>query len=158
MRCRKGTRCSVWTNSVRNAFRRQAGWAKMQEVRATAAKHWTGRVWYCHNQRWMRSSKEGTEASRSGSFKNGQEWGKKCFEDLDQRRMGRPATRTWSTDYLLREESSREERGKWLKNKSVAWRRRRRLRQVVIGTVPWTADAKVWVQKNGGVHVVSEGA
>jgi hypothetical protein len=32
---------SVWTNSVRNAFRRQAGWAKLQEVRATAAKHWT---------------------------------------------------------------------------------------------------------------------
>jgi hypothetical protein len=100
---------------------------------------------------------ERTAASRR-CFKNGQEWGKKCFEDLDQRRMGRPATRTWSTDYLLREESSREERGKWLKNKSVAWRRRRRLRQVVIGTVPWTADAKVWVQKNGGVHVVSEGA
>jgi hypothetical protein len=22
----------------------------------------------------------------------------------------------------------------------------------------WTADVKVWVQKNGGVHVVSEGA
>ena len=22
----------------------------------------------------------------------------------------------------------------------------------------WTADAKVWVQKNGGMHVVSEGA
>jgi hypothetical protein len=37
---------SVWTNSVRNAFRRQAGWAKLQEVRATAAKHWTERVWY----------------------------------------------------------------------------------------------------------------
>jgi ribonuclease HI len=32
---------SVWTNSVCNAFRRQAGWAKLQEVRATAAKHWT---------------------------------------------------------------------------------------------------------------------
>ena len=32
---------SVWTNSVRNAFRKQAGWAKLQEVllRATAAKH-----------------------------------------------------------------------------------------------------------------------
>jgi ribonuclease HI len=41
---------SVWTNSVRNTFRRQAGWAKLQEVRATAAKHWTARVWYCHNQ------------------------------------------------------------------------------------------------------------
>ena len=96
---------SVLTNSVRNAFRRQVGWAKLQIVRATAAKHWTERVWYCHNEHWMRSSKEGTAASRSGSFKNGQEWGKKCFEDLDQRRMGRPATRTWSTDFLLREGS-----------------------------------------------------
>ena len=67
---------SVWTNSVRNAFRNQAEWAKLQEVRATAAKHWTERVWYCHDQRWMQSSKEGKESSRSGSFKNGQEWGK----------------------------------------------------------------------------------
>jgi hypothetical protein len=47
---------SVWTNSGRNASRKQAGWAKVQEVRATAAKHWTERVWYCHIQRWMRSS------------------------------------------------------------------------------------------------------
>jgi len=128
---------SVWTNSVRNAFRKQAGLAKLQEGRATAAKHWTERVWYCHNQRWMRSSKEGTAASGSGSFENGQEWGMKCFEDLDQRRMGQPAKRTWSTDFLLREGSSREEIGKWLKNKSVPWRRLRRLMvQVVTGTFP----------------------
>jgi len=41
---------SVWTNSAqRNAFRKQAGWAKLQEARAAAAKHWTERVWYCHN-------------------------------------------------------------------------------------------------------------
>jgi ribonuclease HI len=131
---------SVWTNSVRNAFQRKAGWAKLQEVSATAAKHWTERVWYCdrycHKQRWMRSSKEGTAASRSGSFKNRQELGKKCFEDLDQRRMGRPATRTWSTDFLLREGSSRKEMGKWLKNNSIPWQRRRRLLQVVTGTFP----------------------
>jgi hypothetical protein len=127
---------SVWTNSVRNLFRKQAGWAKLQEARATAAKHWTELVWYCHNQRWLRSSKEGTEASKSGSFKNGQEGGKKYFEDLDQRRMGRPATRTWSTDFLLREGSSREEIGKWLKNKSRPWRLRRRLLQVATGTFP----------------------
>jgi hypothetical protein len=53
---------SVWTSCVSNAFRRQAGWAKLQEVRATAAKHWTKRVWYCHNQCWIRSSKEGTSS------------------------------------------------------------------------------------------------
>ena len=58
------------------------------------------------------------------------------FEDLDQWRMGRLATRTWSTDFLLREGSSREEIGKWLKNKSIPWQRRRRLLQVVTGTFP----------------------
>ena len=57
---------SVWTNSVRNAFRRQAGWAKLQKVSATAATQWTARVWYRHNQRWLQASKEGVEASKSG--------------------------------------------------------------------------------------------
>jgi ribonuclease HI len=127
---------SVWTNSVRNAFRKQAGWAKLQKVRATAATHWTARVWYRHNQRWLQASKEGAEASKSGSFKDERTWGRKCFEDLDQRRMGRPATSTWSTDFLLREGTSREEIGKWLKNKSIPWQRRRRLLQVVTGTFP----------------------
>ena len=67
-------------------------------------------------------------------FQNGQEWGKKCFEDLDQQRMGRPAMRTWSADFLLREGSSREEIGKWFKNKSVPWQRQRRFLHVVTGT------------------------
>ena len=49
---------SVWTNRVRNAFRKQAGWAELQEVRATAAKHWTERVWFWHNQCLMRSLKK----------------------------------------------------------------------------------------------------
>jgi hypothetical protein len=98
---RKGntTASSVWTNNVRNAFRKQAGWAKLQETRATAAKHWTERVWYRHNQRWLQPSREGTEASNSESVKDEQEWGKKCFEILDQRRMWRPVTRTCSTDF-----------------------------------------------------------
>jgi len=50
--------------------------------------------------------------------------------------MGRPATRTWSTDFLLREGSSREEIGKWLKIKSIPWQLQRRLLQVVTGTFP----------------------
>jgi ribonuclease HI len=107
---RKGntTVLSVWTNIVRNIFPKQAGWAKLQEARAAAAKHWTERVWYCHNQRWLQVLRAGTEASQSGSFKDEQDWGKKCFEDLDQRRMGRPVMLKWSTDFLLREGSSRE--------------------------------------------------
>jgi hypothetical protein len=53
---------------------------------------------------------------------------------MDQRRMGRPSTNTWSTDFLLQEGFSREEIGKWLKNKSIPWQRQRRLLQVVTGT------------------------
>jgi hypothetical protein len=87
---RKGntTARSVWTNSVRNAFRKQAGWVKLQETRAIAAKHWTERVWYRHNQLCLQSSREGTEASKSGSFKDEQEWGKKCFEGPRPRENG----------------------------------------------------------------------
>jgi hypothetical protein len=101
---------------------------------------------------WLQSSREGTEPSKSGSFKDEQE----CFEDLDQRRTGRPVTRTWSTDFLLREGSSREEIGKWLKNKSIPWEK---VAPGSDGHIPlWTADAEVWIQENGGVHAMSEGA
>jgi hypothetical protein len=93
-------------------------------------------VWYRHNQRLLQASKEGAEESKRGSFQDKREWGEKCFEDLDQRRMGRPATSTWSTDFLLREGFGREKIGKWLKNKSIPWQRRRRLLQVVTGTFP----------------------
>jgi hypothetical protein len=127
---------SVWTNSVRNAFWKQPGWAKLQGARKAASKHWTARVWYRNNQRWLQASKEGTEVSKSVSFKDEREWVKKCFEDLDHRRMGRPATSTWSTDFLLREGLSRGEIGKWLRNKSIPCQLRRRLLQVVIGTFP----------------------
>ena len=107
------------------------------------ATHWTARVWYGHNQRWLQASKEGAEASKSGSFKDERAWGRKCFEDLDQRRMGRPATSTWSTDFLLREGSSREEIGKWLKNKSIPWQRRRRL----LTSADPAGYATVWRQR-----------
>ena len=126
----------------------------MQGARAAAAKHWTARVRYRNNQRWLQASKEGTEASKSGSFKDEREWGKKCFEDLDQRRMGRPATSTWSTDFLLREGLSREEIGKWLRNKSIPWQRRR----VAPGS-DWhipvrTTAGEVWLEGKGRVHIV----
>ena len=41
VRKRDTTVSSVWTNSVRNTFRKQAAWAKLQEARTAAAKHWT---------------------------------------------------------------------------------------------------------------------
>ncbi len=104
----------------------------------------------------MQSSKEGIDAAKSGSFKDDKEWGKACFDDLDKRRMGRPATRSWSTDFLLREKSSKEEIGKWLRNKSIL------CMATAEEAAPssdwhfsvWTADGEVSLQKHSGVYTV----
>ena len=63
----KATKISVWTDSVRNAFRKQAGKAKLLDAYDKAAKHWTERVWYCKNQRWMQATRAGTEVGAPGT-------------------------------------------------------------------------------------------
>ena len=91
----KATKVSVWTDSVRNAFRKQAGQAKLLDAYDKAAKHWTERVWYCKNQRWMRATKAGERAARAGKFKEEETWGKECFKKLEQEDLGKPATDTF---------------------------------------------------------------
>lgn len=139
------TKTSVWTDSVRNAFRKQAGRSKVQDVYAQAARNWFRRVWYPRNQRWMQSTRPGRVAAKDGKFKDEQAWGKACFEDLERRELGEPATTSWSTDFLVREGESREELGKWLRNRAVPWKRRRRLIQVVTDTFPCGG----WLHKIG---------
>ena len=136
---------SAWTDSVRNAFRKQACQAKLREAYATAARNWADRVWYHHNQRWMRATGEGRAAARDGKFKDEELWGKECFAALEQKNMNRPATSTWCTDFLIRERVGRDEVGHWLRNKSVPWKRRRRLIQVITNTFPCGG----WLHKIG---------
>ena len=52
------------------------------------------------------------------------------------RRCARPVSRTWTTDFLLRPRQSRMELHKWLTNKAIPWRRRRRLLQVISHSYP----------------------
>ena len=139
------SKTSVWTDSVRNAFRKQAGQSKTQDVYELAAKNWSRRVWYPWNQRWMQPTGAGRAAAKSGKFKDEQAWGKECFEDLESRELGEPATSSWSTDFLVRTGESREELGKWLRNRAVPWKRRRRLIQVVTDTFPCGG----WLHKIG---------
>ena len=143
---RQGTSTtSVWTDSVRNAFRKQAGMAKAQDMYTQAARNWSRRVCYPRNQRWMQTTKAGRTAAKEGNFKDEQTWGKQCFEDLEWRDLGEPATTTWSTDFLMRNDVSREELGKWLRNRAIPWKRRRRLIQVVTDTFP----CGQWLHKIG---------
>ena len=126
----------VGGHSVRNAFRKQAGRSKTQDMYEQAARNWSRRVGYPRDQRWMQATKAGRRAAKSGKFKDEQAWGKECFEDLERRDLGKPATTTWTTDFLVRGGESREELGKWLRNRAVPWKRRRRLIQVVTDTFP----------------------
>jgi hypothetical protein len=55
--------------------------------------------------------------------------------------------------------SSREEIAKWLKKQVSTMATAEKIASGGDWYISlWTADAKVWVQKNGGVHVVSESA
>ena len=47
-----------------------------------------------------------------------------------------PSTTTWAAGFLLRKGQSREALGKWLTNRAVLWKRRRRTLQVIIGMFP----------------------
>jgi hypothetical protein len=65
------------------------------------------------------------------------------------------------SDFLLQEGASREEIGKWLKNKPIPWQRRRRLLQVVTATfscgqqmVKYGYKTEVWLQENSRVPTV----
>ena len=89
------------------------------------------------------ATREGRAAAHSGEFKSATAWGKSCATSLDEEQMGSPVTKTWSTDFLIRTGVSREEMGKWLSNRSIPWRRRRRLIQIATGTFPcgeWLAS------------------
>ena len=110
-----------------------------------AARNWSRRVCYPRNQRWMQTTRAGRTAAKEGKFKDEQTWGKQCFEDLEWRDLGEPATTTWSTDFLVRNDVSREELGKWLRNRAIPWKRRRRLIQVVTDTFP----CGQWLHKIG---------
>ena len=147
---------SVWTNSVRNAFRKQAGRAKLQEARAVAARHWTERVWYRHNQHWLQASREGTKASKSGSFKDEREWGKKCFEDL-----ARPAENGETSNAYMEYGLPPPRRIKQRRDRKMAKKQVHTMattEEVAPGSdwhfSVWTADGEVWLQGNSRVHTV----
>ena len=72
------SKTSVWTDSVRNAFRKQAGQSKTQDVYEQAARNWSRRVWYPWNQRWMQPTRAWRAAAKNGKFKDEQTWGKEC--------------------------------------------------------------------------------
>ena len=146
----KGTRRSVWTAGVRKAVRKGAGQFVVKSTREKATKRWRelhfergcqarlgGRV---NPQAWMQSTEEGLTGLRcgirSGDVMDIESWSERCDEALKRGDDGMPSTTTWAAGFLLRKGQSREALGKWLTNRAVPWKRRRRTLQVITGTFP----------------------
>ena len=85
----------VCVDGQRNAFRKQAGQSKTQDVYEQAARNWSRRVWYPWNQRWIQPTRAGRAAAKNGKFKDEQTWGKECFEDLVGQQKG------WKVEQLV---------------------------------------------------------
>ena len=63
-------------------------------------------------------------------------WSERCDEAIKRGDNGMPSTTTWGAGFLLRKGQSREALGKWLTNRAVPWKRRRRTLQVITRTCP----------------------
>ena len=63
-------------------------------------------------------------------------WGRTCFDWLQETRPGKKEGSTWRATFLLRSDLSREELTKWLHNKSISWKKKRRLIQAITLTFP----------------------
>jgi hypothetical protein len=63
-------------------------------------------------------------------------WSERCDEAIRRGDSGLPSTTTWAAAFLLRKGQSSEALGKWLTNRAVPWKRRRRTLQVITITFP----------------------
>jgi hypothetical protein len=59
---------SVWTNRVHNAFRKQAGWAKLQKVRATGSDALDGRL--LRRKKELNRQREGVSTMKGSGARN----------------------------------------------------------------------------------------
>jgi ribonuclease HI len=155
----ESARRSVWTAGVRKSVRKEAGQFIVRSTREKATRRWRELHFErsCQArpgmrmcpQEWMQPTEEGLMelrcGVRSGDIMSSERWSERCDEAIKQGDSGSPSTTTWSAGFLLRKGQSREALGKWLTNRAVPWKRRRRTLQVITGTFP----CGKWLHKIG---------
>jgi hypothetical protein len=86
--------------------------------------------------------KEGFERK---DFVTDKDWEQRCLSNLFEENPDKKVLNTWCEDFLLQKNVSREEMTKWLANKYVPWKRKRRLLQAITLSFPCSA----WLHKIG---------
>ena len=139
-----GVRHSTWRAGIKKAIKEKAGeWEvqlQLQEAIRKRTWHATGGASIRNERklgfpRWWAATKQEQEIYTSKKFLD-DTWGRTCFEWLQETIPNQKAGTTWCATFLLRADLSREELTKWLHNKSVTWKKKRRLIQAITLTFP----------------------
>ena len=137
-------RYSTWRTGVKNAIKGKAGeWEIQQQLQeAIRIRKWHatgGASSQCERKlgvsRWWAATKQEKEIYANREFLENT-WGRTCFEWLQETAPNQKAGATWCATFLLRVGLSREELTKWLRNKGVTWKKKRRLIQAITLTFP----------------------
>ena len=146
-------RRAPWGQSVRQAVTKKAGWARVALEHRAGYKKWVRRWWHESNQNGRAPNRTEWQQMSTHWWATQREWeiagarlqqkarGKRQKPDSevsqeDATWQKKPTLRTWTAEYLLRPEQSRKSLHKWLKNRQVPYRRRRRLLQVMSHSYP----------------------
>ena len=144
-------RKNAWGASVRIALRKQGAWAMYRTHMTAGGRKWSEDNWMGPDLCGRAPAEAVREEVKGLWFDPLDVWMEKCTE---QRRNGQegekkgqrsPATDSWTADFMTRKGESRECIHKWLKCRSIPWKRRRRLIQVLTGTFP----CGQWLNKIG---------
>ena len=138
-----GTRTRTWSAGIRKIIRSQAAQVCVHLALQSSAKAW--RRDNIDSRRRREEICEETCAQAGEGFKmNEGEWATACTDWRRGAEVGHPASNSWTVDFLTRRGESREYMGKWLKNKGIPWKTRRRLMQANTNTFPCGAVLHRW--------------
>ena len=138
-------RRSAWGAGVRIAMRKQGAWLEYRRHMAEGGRRWSEDNWLGPDMCGRQPREEAVQMVRKGWFDLSlEEWNVKCTDDGRQEQSRKkqkkqqqsPATDSWTVDFMTRQGESRECIHKWLKCRSISWKKRRRLLQVLTGTFP----------------------
>ena len=155
---KKGT----WTKTIRDTARRGAAESLMEERLQTGANKWRKGLFeernvdedgdeHMQDQNWRSDASVKWDLIASGDWIQKGAWNR-WVTTLERGQPHRtPVTTTCTADFLTREGEGRKAVGKWLRDKTISWKARRRLLQTNTGVFPCEARLQKWGKHPDGI-------
>ena len=96
------------------------------------------------DQNWRPNAPDKWDMIASGKWIQKAAWNRMVTTMERDQPHKTPVTSTWTADFLTREGKGRKAVGDWLRDKTIAWKARRRLLQTNVGVFPCEARLQKW--------------